>query len=153
MKMGESDKLLGLRDPVLRGTRFVFVLLLCTLLCTSAQAQSLYPNADSEAIYNRTISQLNAGKITSGQASRIFLRLLENVNVPSTRVLDVYGAHIWKLAVQKESAYLHRVTESAVAAAIEDALGCEAASSAWAQQLKYANIHKEATVRLQRALK
>jgi hypothetical protein len=127
--------------------------LLVVVLCHTAWAQSLYPNADSEAIFQRTIAGLNQGTISAAECHRILMRLVPLFEVPSDQALIVYGPHLWKLSVLAQQAYFHRLTEAAMASLLESALGRDAAASAWAQQLKYANIHKEAKRKLEAAPK
>lgn len=138
---------------MLRRCRFVLISFFIVCLGCAVSAQSLYPNADSEAVFQKTIAGLNKGTITAGEAYKVFMVLIERFRAPSSDGIHIYGAHAWKLSMMAQSAYLHRLSEAAVAAALENALGREAAASAWAQQLKYANIHKEAKRKLEAALK
>ena len=138
---------------MLQRCRFGLFFLLFFCFSQFATAQSLFPNADSEAVFQRTIAGLNKGTITAGEAHVTFMTLIEGFKAPSAQGVRIHGAHAWKLSMLAQSAYLHRLSEAAVAALIEDELGREAAASAWAQQLKYANIHKEAKRKLEAALK
>jgi hypothetical protein len=138
---------------VLRRYRLGLIAFLVVCFSLGATAQSLFPNADSEAVFQKTISSLNKGTITAQEATEVFKDLLEDFEVPSSTGLRVHGPHIWKLSLLAQTAYFHRLTEAAMASLIEAELGREAAASAWAQQLKYANIHKEAKRKLEAALK
>ena len=133
--------------------RALILLLVTFCLCSCSLAQSLSPNADSEVIYDKTIRLLNTGQITAGEAHLIFMRLIDAFEPPSSSAIRIHGSQVWKLAVLKESAYFHRLSEAAIASLIEDQLGRAAAESAWAQQLQYANIYKAAKAKLNQALK
>lgn len=85
--------------------KFVFTWIFVFLLTCGSAGQSLFPNQDAEALYDKVLARLNSEEIGVVEAGRYFEQILDSIKTPSGTARAVHGPHLWKLAVQRDSAW------------------------------------------------